>query len=55
MSCREKAEAEVKIVLDEGSHKYDFFLDIRDLGKTFQFMSSFFIIVKIILITCLCF
>ncbi|XP_013049077.2 coiled-coil domain-containing protein 148 isoform X8 [Anser cygnoides] len=29
--CREKAEAEAKIVLDEGSHKYDSFLDIRDL------------------------
>ncbi|XP_050567417.1 coiled-coil domain-containing protein 148 isoform X5 [Cygnus atratus] len=28
---REKAEAEVKIVLDEGSHKYDSFLDIQDL------------------------
>ncbi|XP_021133232.4 coiled-coil domain-containing protein 148 isoform X1 [Anas platyrhynchos] len=30
---REKAEAEVKIVLDEGSHKSDFFLDIRDLEQ----------------------
>ncbi|NXC39245.1 CC148 protein, partial [Penelope pileata] len=28
---REKAEAKIQTLLDEGSHKYDFFLDIRDL------------------------
>eukprot|EP00076_Gallus_gallus_P023762 XP_015145672.1 coiled-coil domain-containing protein 148 isoform X1 [Gallus gallus] len=28
---REKAEAEIQTLLDEGSHKYDFFLDMWDL------------------------
>ncbi|XP_021253397.1 coiled-coil domain-containing protein 148 isoform X1 [Numida meleagris] len=28
---REKAEAEIRTLLDEGSHKYDFFLDMWDL------------------------
>lgn len=37
--CREKAEAEIQTLLDEGSHKYDFFLDMWDLGKNFQFIS----------------
>eukprot|EP00076_Gallus_gallus_P042734 XP_025008272.1 coiled-coil domain-containing protein 148 isoform X2 [Gallus gallus] len=30
-NLREKAEAEIQTLLDEGSHKYDFFLDMWDL------------------------